>query len=82
MSDIEASAADTEAPTQSAPFLRVVRGNPSDEELAALVAVVASAAGTSGGTTADAGPRDDWGRPEDGLRPIWGAPGSFTNLRW
>ncbi|MCF3939131.1 acyl-CoA carboxylase subunit epsilon [Gordonia sp. Z-3] len=81
MSDIE-TGADAETQTQSAPFLRVVRGNPTDEELAALVAVVASAAGSSGGGIADAGPRDDWGRPEDRLRPIWGAPGSFTNLRW
>ncbi len=66
----------------AAPFLRIVRGNPTDEEVAALVTVVAAAASSAGGGPAETGPRDDWGRPEDRLRPAWGAPTSFTNLRW
>ena len=41
----------TDAPTPAPPLLRVVRGNPTDEELAALVAVVAaSSAGASAPT--------------------------------
>ena len=43
------------------PLLRVVRGTPSAEELAALVAVVAARA--SGG-----------GEPEPPARPLWGRP--------
>ncbi|MYR06156.1 acyl-CoA carboxylase subunit epsilon [Gordonia sp. SID5947] len=63
------------------PLLRVVRGNPSDEDVAVLASLIAAAAGSSPSGPVDAGPRDDWGRPEDRLRPIWGAPTSFTNLR-
>ncbi len=45
----------------STPLLRVVRGNPSAEELAALVAVVAARASAA----ADA---------EPAARPLWGRP--------
>jgi hypothetical protein len=44
-----------------APLLRVVRGNPSAQELAALVAVVAA--------RASAGPE-----PARPARPLWGRP--------
>ncbi|EGD56621.1 acyl-CoA carboxylase subunit epsilon [Gordonia neofelifaecis] len=59
------------------PFLTIVDGNPTDEELAALVGVFAAA----GGGSADAGPqlRNDWGRPVDMFRESWGQPASFTN---
>ncbi|NLG46740.1 acyl-CoA carboxylase subunit epsilon [Gordonia sp. (in: high G+C Gram-positive bacteria)] len=59
------------------PFLTIVDGNPTDEELAALVGVFAAAGGGAG----DNGPqtRDDWGRPVDMFRQTWGQPGSFTN---
>ncbi|MEE3848779.1 acyl-CoA carboxylase subunit epsilon [Gordonia sp. LSe1-13] len=80
--DIDTTDATDTASPAAAPFLRVVRGNPSDEEVAALVAVVAAAAGSGEPGPAESGPRDDWGRPVDLLRPIWGAPGSFTNQRW
>jgi len=62
------------------PFLRVVKGDPSDVELAALVTVLA-AAGSSDGGPAEAGPVDRWGRPEDYLRPAWGMPTSFVHGR-
>jgi hypothetical protein len=42
------------------PLLRVVRGAPSAEELAALVAVVASRASAA--------------EPEPAARPLWGRP--------
>jgi hypothetical protein len=45
----------------TAPLLRVVRGNPSAEELAALVAVVATRAAAA--------------EPEPPARPLWGRPG-------
>lgn len=46
--------------------IEVLKGNPTDEELAALIAVLASA---SGGV-AEPGPRERnmWGHPVDGLR--------------
>ena len=47
------------------PHFQVVKGNPSDEELAALVTVLASA---SGGGAAEAGDRNDWGHPVSKLR--------------
>ncbi|WP_235831517.1 acyl-CoA carboxylase epsilon subunit [Gordonia zhaorongruii] len=59
------------------PFLTVVSGNPSDEEVAALVSVLAAAGGDPG----PLGPvvRNDWGLPTDMHRPQWGMPTTFTN---
>jgi hypothetical protein len=49
------------------PVIKVLRGQPTDDDLAALVCVLA---GASGGMQADAGPvsRDLWGHPVDRLR--------------
>lgn len=52
------------AQPQPAPLLRIVRGQPTDEELAALVTVVAAAA--AGADVADQAPHagpSPWGRP-------------------
>lgn len=48
------------------PHITVLRGNPTDEEVAALVAVL----GNAGGGNADPGPQDRnmWGHPVDRLR--------------
>lgn len=48
------------------PHIRVLKGNPTDEELAALIAVL----GSAGGGTAESGPgeRNMWGHPVDKLR--------------
>jgi len=54
-----------ETPT-AAPFVQVLRGQPSTEDLAALVAVFAGAAG--GGGEPAAAPRNLWGHPADKLR--------------
>ena len=62
------------------PFLTVVGGNPTDEDLAVLVTVLAGAG--SGGGSAEPETRNEWGHPIDRLRPQWGGPGSFTNLRY
>lgn len=48
--------------TGAQPAFRIVKGNPSDEEIAALVAVFAAASGGTG-ASADSGPRDSWGVP-------------------
>lgn len=49
------------------PHIQVLRGNPTDEELAALVAVLGAAGGAGGG---EPGPpeRNMWGHPVDKLR--------------
>ncbi|PXW29987.1 UNVERIFIED_CONTAM: acyl-CoA carboxylase epsilon subunit-like protein [Williamsia faeni] len=70
---------ETAAP--AAPFLTVIKGNPSDAEVAALVGVIAAASGS--GAPADPGPRELWGSHADRLRPAGGmAPSAFPNLRW
>ena len=67
-------AADTAA---AKPFLSVVSGNPSDEDVAVLTAVLAAAGSASGET----GPvtRNDWGRPVDMHRSTLGLPSSYPN---
>jgi hypothetical protein len=49
------------------PVIKVIKGKPTDEEVAALVTVLA---GASGGAQVDRGPqvRDLWGHPVDKLR--------------
>lgn len=68
--------------TTAAPQLRIVNGNPTDEEIAVLVTLIAAASSGDGSAAASAEPRNAWGRPEDLFRPQWGGPGSFPNRRW
>jgi hypothetical protein len=49
------------------PYLRVVRGQPTDAELAALVTVLAARAAAA--TRAAPRPRSDWADPARRLRP-------------
>ncbi|MEU2042567.1 acyl-CoA carboxylase subunit epsilon [Nocardia niwae] len=56
----DAAALSTEATAE--PFFRVVKGSPTDEELAALVCVL-SAAASSAADAGPAGPPDLWGHP-------------------
>jgi hypothetical protein len=54
----------------SEPHIEVLKGQPTDEELAALVAVL----GSAGGSVVESGPRERnmWGHPVDKLRyPIF-----------
>ena len=73
----DTTASDAAAPAR--PLLRIVGGNPSDTDVAVLVAVLAGAGGSE-----DSGPppaRDLWGTPTDRLRPAWPtAPTAFLNL--
>jgi hypothetical protein len=54
------------APTPHEPHIRVLKGNPTDEEVAALIAVL----GSAGGGGADVGQPEitRWGLPVDKLR--------------
>lgn len=77
MSGDKAIEADATGPGK--PFLTVVKGNPSDAELAALIGVFASADGSD--APADTGPRNLWGTPADRLRSANGlSPNVFPNL--
>jgi hypothetical protein len=77
VSDTSADSSQGDAPER--PFLRIVKGNPSAAEIAALVTVVASARGS--GVEQDTGPRNLWGTPTDRLRASGGlAPSAFPNL--
>ena len=68
---VEATAADdtTEAAQEStavvetAAAIRIVKGNPADEEIAALVAVLAAAAASAGDEVVDTRPPETWGDP-------------------
>ena len=58
------------------PFVTVVKGSPSDEELAALVLVLNAA---RGGPVPGNKPRDQWGSPTERLRVDRGMPSSYPN---
>lgn len=55
-----------DAPKAATPEFRIVKGNPTDEELAAVVTVLAAAAGSE----PEPGPQElnRWGLPVDKLR--------------
>ena len=61
----ETAAAEQE-PAAAAPHIQVLKGNPSDAEIAALVAVLGAAGG--GSTEAGVPDRNMWGHPVDKLR--------------
>ncbi|GGF31337.1 acyl-CoA carboxylase subunit epsilon [Williamsia phyllosphaerae] len=72
---------DGDATAQAAPVFRIVKGNPTDEDVASIVAVLAAASGS--GEAPPSGPRDLWGTPTDRLRPAEPlAPLNFVNLRF
>lgn len=60
--------------TDNPPLLRVVRGNPTPEELAALIAVVTAAAAAGTGAESD-DPHSPWGAPAGLHRRPLPAPG-------
>ncbi|RJL33562.1 acyl-CoA carboxylase subunit epsilon [Bailinhaonella thermotolerans] len=60
------------------PVLRVVRGDATPEEIAALVAVVTARAAAAAGTRATPGRRGAWGHPRHALRePLQPGPGAW-----
>ncbi len=64
--------------TPTAPVLRVVKGDPSAEELAALVAVVATAGASQ--PAAPAHPVREWNNPYRQVRPFYSqGPGGWRS---
>ncbi|WP_238845893.1 acyl-CoA carboxylase epsilon subunit [Nocardia terpenica] len=71
---------ETEAEAHAGPVIRILKGAPTDDEVAALVCVLAAAA-NSGAAPAAQGPADLWGRPtllHRGTSPF--SPYSFPHL--
>jgi hypothetical protein len=62
---------------QGPPLLRIVRGEPTDEEVVALVtALLSRTAGTGGSATATRS--SAWSARSPGLRlPLWPGPGAW-----
>ena len=64
-----------EQPEQAAPFLRVIRGDASAEEIAALVAVLSSLGGAEEPAPR---PRPEWSAPWRRARaPLTAGPGAW-----
>lgn len=55
--------ADVAAAGPQAPVITIVKGNPTDEDIAALVAVLSAAAAGSGEPVGDGLPPETWGAP-------------------
>lgn len=74
----------TAAPAK--PVLRVVRGDLTPEELAALVAVVAARSAAAAHAAADAAgpkPRSEWGHPSRAARtPLRVGPDAWRRSAW
>ncbi len=70
---------------EATPLLRVVKGDPTAEELAALIAVVAArnAAAAAAAATATPKPRSQWGHPARQHRPPHrSGPGQWRASSW
>jgi hypothetical protein len=69
-------------PEERRATFRIVRGEPTDEEVAALTVVLAAAA-ASAATTAPAAVRDRWSDPASRLRvPLRPGPGAWKTSTW
>jgi hypothetical protein len=65
------------------PVLRIVRGDPSPEELAALTAVLAVASGGSGAPEEDPAPASAWTERESLVRrPLTPGPHAWRMSGW
>ncbi|MDY5786240.1 MULTISPECIES: acyl-CoA carboxylase subunit epsilon [unclassified Corynebacterium] len=73
----------TPATKETTPIFSVVRGNPNEDEIAALTAVLAelqaAAAAAQAGTPKD---RNLWGRPAPLSHPNVFNPGAFANVSY
>jgi Acyl-CoA carboxylase epsilon subunit len=73
---------DEPTPEERRAAFRIVRGEPTDEEVAALTVVLAAAA-ASAATTAPAAVRDRWSDPAARQRvPLHPGPGAWKTSTW
>lgn len=69
-----------EAP--KAPFLKVLKGNPTDSQVATLAVLFAGMANAAA-DTGPKGPRNQWGSLDERLqKPMSYNPGSFQNVQF
>ncbi len=74
---------DDATPEEWRALLRVVHGEPTDAELAALAAVLAAAAAGGGGGDVPARGPDRWSDPAARLRtPLAPGPGAWQRTYW
>ncbi|WP_280371887.1 acyl-CoA carboxylase subunit epsilon [Nocardia wallacei] len=59
---MEPVVADADTESNAGPVIRILKGSPTDDEIAALVCVLAAAA-NSAAAPGPSGPADAWGRP-------------------
>ena len=73
----------SQGPADDRPVLRIVSGNPSDEELAAVTAVLTALARATGDAPAAAAPVGGWSDPARRLRrPLRPGPGAWRASAW
>ncbi|WP_308259264.1 acyl-CoA carboxylase subunit epsilon [Pseudonocardia sp. H11422] len=78
----EATGATGATPEERRALFRVIRGEPTDAEVAALTVVLAAAAAASGEAPAG-GPRSAWNDPVARLRvPLHPGPGAWAMSAW
>ncbi|WP_115685190.1 acyl-CoA carboxylase subunit epsilon [Corynebacterium senegalense] len=65
----------------TAPTFTVVKGNPTDDEIAALTAVLAELQAAAS-ATAEPAERNLWGRPSSLRHPDVFNPGAFANVTY
>jgi hypothetical protein len=76
------SGAESEDTVAERPVLRIVRGDPTPEEVAALTAVLAAASGGSG-EPEEAGPASAWVEREALVRrPLTPGPNAWRMSNW
>ena len=69
--------------TEKKPFLTVLSGNPTPQQTAALTVLFAGLANGAAAASGPTGPRNQWGRYEDGFhRPTSYSPSSFMNVQF
>lgn len=79
VTDLPADSAAADAARE--PFLKVVKGSPSDEEIAALVAVLSAAAAAGSGDPDSGIPPESWGAPTRMHRSVAPfSPYAFPNV--
>ncbi len=58
-----------------------VKGNPTDQDVAAIITVLAAASASAAGTATSTRPKDGWGPARERMRPqYFNGPNTYTSL--